>query len=74
MKKDKIDFYREVLVLPSYINKKYSAKKGVVLGASEEGDIIYGYAVFIFEENEVVFIEKDYLSETGVKFRKEDFY
>jgi hypothetical protein len=71
---DKIDFYSEVEVLPTTKNKQYSGKKGVVMGVSEEDDILYGYAVLLHDKDTIDFFDKEDLVPTGKKFKREDFY
>ena len=70
----KIDFYQEVEVRENAKNSKYAKCKGVVLGISEEDDVVYGYSVVIHGKDNVVYFEKDDISPTGVAFRREDFY
>ena len=71
---DKIDFYSEVEVLPTTKHKQYSGMKGVVMGVSEEDDILYGYAVLLHDKDTIDFFNKEDLIPTGKKFKREDFY
>lgn len=70
----KIDFYQEVAVCADAVNSRYRGLKGVVLGISEEGGIVYGYAVMIHGENNVIYFDGDELMPTGVCFKRGDFY
>ncbi|WP_052953248.1 Imm31 family immunity protein [Leclercia sp. UBA5958] len=70
----KIDFYQEVEVVPEAKHKKYVGCKGVVLGISEENEIIYGYSVILHGKETTVYFEKDDLEPTGIVFKREDFY
>ncbi len=70
----KIDFYQEVEVCAAAKNSKYRGMKGAVLGVSEEGGVIYGYAVLIHGESNSVYFDKNELMPTGVEFSRDDFY
>lgn len=50
----KINFYHEVEVKENAKNSKYAKYKGVVLGISEEDDIIYGYTIMIHDKENTV--------------------
>lgn len=70
----KIDYYQEVEVKENAKNSKYAKCKGVVLGISEEDDVVYGYSVAIHGKENVVYFESDDVSPTGLTFKREDFY
>lgn len=70
----KIDFYQEVEVLSDSKKTQYRGLKGTVLGVSEENDVVYGYAVLIHGESQVVYFDKDEIVPTGVRFSRGDVY
>lgn len=70
----KIDFYQEVEIKGNAKNSTYAKCKGVVIGISEEDDIVYGYSVVLHGKENTVYFEKDDVFPTGVVFRREDFY
>ncbi|MDJ0035752.1 Imm31 family immunity protein [Pantoea allii] len=70
----KIDYYQEVEVKENAKNSKYAKCKGVVLGISEEDDVVYGYSVAIHGKENAVYFESDDVSPTGLTFKREDFY
>lgn len=70
----KIDFYQEVEIKGNAKNSTYVKCKGVVLGISEEDDIVYGYSVVLHGKENTVYFEKDDVFPTGVVFSREDFY
>ncbi|GAB7197105.1 hypothetical protein OS31_36090 [Dickeya oryzae] len=69
-----IAFYQEVKVKEDAKNDKYAKCKGVVIGISEEEDIVYGYSVVIHGKENSVYFEKDDVFPTGIIFKREDFY
>lgn len=70
----KIDFYQEVEIKGNAKNSTYAKCKGVVLGISEEDDIVYGYSVVLHGKENTVYFVKDDVFPTGVVFSREDFY
>lgn len=70
----KINFYQEVEVKENAKNSKYAKCKGVVLGISEEDDVVYGYTIVIHGKENTVYFEKDDVFPTGTVFKREDFY
>jgi hypothetical protein len=74
MIRKRIGFYQEVQIKDDAKEKKYRGQKGVVLGVSEEGGILYGYAVLLHGKDHLVSFDKDEVFPTGVSFSREDFY
>ena len=74
MSMQKLDFFQEVQVRANYPNTLYQGKKGAVLGISEEGGIVYGYAVLIHGTDMTVYFDTKDLTPTGKMFLREDFY
>lgn len=74
MTRERIGFYQEVQIKDDAKEKKYRGKKGAVLGVSEEGGILYGYAVLLHGMDRLVSFDKDEVVATGVSFSREDFY
>jgi len=70
----KIEFYQEVKVVPEAKKGEYVGCKGVVLGISEENEIIYGYSVILHGKETTVYFDKDDVEPTGLVFKREDFY
>jgi hypothetical protein len=73
MTSDRLDFYDEVKI-ENHNKKKYKDEKGVVFGISEEGGIVYGYAVYVPKFGICISISSDSVSPTGVKYKRSDFY
>ena len=55
----KIEFYQEVKVVPEAKKGEYVGCKGVVIGISEEDEIIYGYSVILYGKETTVYFDKD---------------
>jgi hypothetical protein len=71
---EKIDFYQEVEVWSGSKLAQYRGLKGVVMGISEEDQIVYGYAVLLHGMDQTTYFDKDDLIPTGVRYSRDDFY
>ncbi|MCO7256528.1 Imm31 family immunity protein [Dickeya oryzae] len=72
----KIGFYQEVRISPNCKekNKKYIGKEGGVMGVSEEGGILYGYSIKLYDEEYLLYFDKDEIISTGKQLTQDDFY
>lgn len=68
-----IGLYAEVVITDAgpYDDR---GRRGAVLGISEEGGRVYGYAVQLHGERLVQFFETACVRPTGVVFAQSDFY
>ncbi|MEC5321575.1 hypothetical protein VSX61_22065 [Brenneria populi subsp. brevivirga] len=71
---EKIDFYQEITIIKSTVRPEFIGRTGVVMGISEEDNILYGYTVRIQDYDYLVFFDPDDLEPTGKRFKREDFY
>lgn len=70
---DKIDFYSEICINDTYPGDK-KGRKGVVLGISEEGGVLYGYSILLHGDRLTIYLDKKYVTPTGKFFSRSDFY
>lgn len=73
---NKIGFYQEVKISDNCKekNKKYTGKKGGIMGVSEEDGILYGYSIKLYEEDYLLYFDKDEVIPTGRQLTQVDFY
>lgn len=73
---NKIGFYQEITISPDCkeINKKYAGEKGGVMGVSEEDGILYGYSIKLYNEEYLLYFDKDEVIATGRQLTQDDFY
>lgn len=67
----RFDFHEIVLV--NYTELPPSSR-GCVLGLSEDEEGVYGYAVWVYAEEEVWMFEEEDIQSTGEFAKREDFY
>lgn len=72
--KNCISYYQEVIILDSNEEPELIGQKGIVMGISEEEDIIYGYAIQIPGREHLVCFKPDDIVPTGKKHNRNDFY
>lgn len=68
----KADFFQEVEICN--LSHEYFGRKGVVLGISEEGGRVFGYAVLLHGFDLTIYFDCGDVAVTGVTFSKGDFY
>ena len=73
MKNNGLDYYSEIIISNDYPGNK-KGRKGVILGISEENNIIYGYSVLLHGEKLNFFLEEKYAIPTGKKYSRNNFY
>ena len=73
---NKIDFYQEITISSDCkeANKKYAGEKGGVMGVSEEDGILYGYSIKLYNEEYLLYFDKDEVIVTGRQLTQDDFY
>jgi hypothetical protein len=73
---EKINFYQEVEISPACNekNRKYSGKRGGVMGVSEENGILYGYSIKLYDEECLLYFGKNEVIPTGKKRTQSDYY
>lgn len=69
----KIEFYSEVMISEDFPGD-HRGKLGVIIGISEEDEILYGYSVLLHGEGYAIYLDKQYAIPTGKSFSREDFY
>ncbi|UOO82817.1 immunity protein 31 [Uruburuella testudinis] len=73
MNLEKINFYSEIMVSKQYPGG-IKGKLGVVLGISEENNMLFGYSILLHGDENTIYLDKQYAIPTGRKFTREDFY
>lgn len=74
--KARFDFYEIVLLKDSSFTKSKGVMglTGLVLGKSKNENDVWGYAIYLFELEEVWDLDEDFLESTGHFSSKEEFY